>query len=277
MNHHSELRQWVSSCLQKTTTRKSKENDNDDENDDSSQDDEKSLYINSDSYVLLGGDLRQSETLDLLSKVIDPSVPTLFFSEMALIYMEPTYSDRFIRQCGRSLMNSSVLSMFVIYESIHPDDAFGRMMVTNLKNRGCDLKSIETYPTCASMVQRMKRYFLNDDDAARADNRDDGHDQDSHSFVVSYDMSTICNRILPQVDKVWLKERIRTNRLEMLDELEEYDLLMQHYAMTIAVNSYPTEFVDGDDNAGLLQGVRETWLHHLYRQHQQQKQLLMRK
>jgi len=211
---------------------------------------EEQLLIHSDQYVLIGGDLRQEKSLDMLKQAIDPNVPTLFFSEMALIYMDTFYSDRLIETCKNSV-KKHVLSMFIIYESIHPNDAFGRMMVMNLKNRGCDLKSIETYPDCESMRQRMNRFFLTNDS-------EEGKDNNASSFAVSYDMNSICNNILPFVDKNWMKERIRTNRLEMVDEVEEYDLLMQHYALTVAVNSYVE-----------LENVKDTWLHRLYTQQKQ--------
>jgi hypothetical protein len=39
---------------------------------------------------------------------------------------------------------------------IGPDDSFGRKMLENLKERGCELKGIEGCPDTASQIKRME-------------------------------------------------------------------------------------------------------------------------
>eukprot|EP01126_Amoeba_proteus_P038804 TRINITY_DN4060_c0_g1_i3.p2 TRINITY_DN4060_c0_g1~~TRINITY_DN4060_c0_g1_i3.p2 ORF type:complete len:100 (+),score=22.60 TRINITY_DN4060_c0_g1_i3:751-1050(+) len=45
--------------------------------------------------------------------------------------------------------------MFIIYEQILPNDPFGKMMVTNLEERGVPLTSLKKYPDLASQKKRM--------------------------------------------------------------------------------------------------------------------------
>lgn len=45
---------------------------------------------------------------------------------------------------------------YVLYEQILPDDAFGRVMMANIKARGCDLLSIRDYPTLEAQIARFR-------------------------------------------------------------------------------------------------------------------------
>lgn len=67
----------------------------------------------------------------LLAHNLDPKQPTLFLSECVLIYVNTSDSAALIRWSS----NLFPESMFVIYEQINPNDAFGKMMVTNLDVR----------------------------------------------------------------------------------------------------------------------------------------------
>ena len=44
---------------------------------------------------------------------------------------------------------------YVNYEMINPDDQFGRMMVENLENRGCQLLGIHDCKTTEAQKARM--------------------------------------------------------------------------------------------------------------------------
>ena len=57
------------------------------------------------------------------------SLPTLFLSECVLIYIEPRDSDAIVNWVGANM----AVSLFVVYEQINPTDAFGAMMLRNLK------------------------------------------------------------------------------------------------------------------------------------------------
>lgn len=83
-----------------------------------------------DDYHLIGCDLRKLADLEakLVAHKLDPKLPTLFLSECVLIYVNTSDSAALIKWTTTLFSES----MFVIYEQINPDDAFGKMMVTNL-------------------------------------------------------------------------------------------------------------------------------------------------
>lgn len=73
---------------------------------------------------------------------IDLSIPTLFYCECVLSYIEPDPVDEllaFIRQNFR-------LCWVFDYEMFNPLDRFGKMMVQNFDARGCHLTGIHKYP-----------------------------------------------------------------------------------------------------------------------------------
>ncbi|KAG0272443.1 hypothetical protein BGZ95_011814, partial [Linnemannia exigua] len=57
------------------------------------------------------------------------ALPTLFLSECVLIYIQPGDSDAIVNWVGANMD----ASLFVVYEQINPTDAFGAMMLRNLK------------------------------------------------------------------------------------------------------------------------------------------------
>lgn len=46
--------------------------------------------------------------------------------------------------------------IFVLYEQIQPDDAFGKMMIRNLRGRNIELKGIHAFPDLAHQENRFK-------------------------------------------------------------------------------------------------------------------------
>lgn len=81
-------------------------------------------------------------------------MPTLFVSEVVLIYMEARFSTRLVEWSAEYFEDVN----FVLYEQILPDDAFGRVMMTNIKARGCELLSIHDFPTKEAQMQRFTDY-----------------------------------------------------------------------------------------------------------------------
>ena len=83
---------------------------------------------------IIPADLRNLELLrDSLKKCdIDFSAPTLLLSECVLVYVETACADAIINWAGSSFTDS----IFMTYEQILPNTAFGRVMVNNIRNRG---------------------------------------------------------------------------------------------------------------------------------------------
>ncbi|KAF9125595.1 hypothetical protein BGW39_007280 [Mortierella sp. 14UC] len=105
-------------------------------------------------YCLLSGDLREfTETIvpKLMAQGFDTSLPTLFLSECVLIYIQPRDSDAIVDWVGTNMD----ASLFVVYEQINPTDAFGAMMLRNLKARQIELPGIHAYPSLKSQEERF--------------------------------------------------------------------------------------------------------------------------
>lgn len=98
--------------------------------------------------------------------------------------------------------------LFVMYEQIEPYDPFGRTMVRNIAARGCELKSIEHFPTCVSQVDR----FL-----ARGFKK-----------AQCWTMKDVYYKFVDTQD------REKKEKLELFDEVEEYHLLQSHYCILLA-------------------------------------------
>ncbi|KAF8925848.1 hypothetical protein BGZ58_000422, partial [Dissophora ornata] len=162
-------------------------------------------------YCLLSGDLREFEA-DILPKMkahgFDTSIPTLFLSECVLIYIQPRDSDAIMDWVGKNMD----ASLFVVYEQINPTDAFGAMMLRNLKARQIELPGIHEYPSLKSQEERfLSRGWL----AAKAVTMNTLHDSLS------------------------VDEMKRISGLEIFDEVEEWHLLADHYCVAWAYNARP--------------------------------------
>ena len=135
------------------------------------------------------------------------SAPTLFLSECVFIYLSPEDSDAILVWISNNIKNA----VFALYEQIQPDDAFGKMMIRNLKSRNIDLKGIHAFP---DLMHQEKRFKTLGWEGAKAVNINTIHDQ--------------------YLDR---KEIARIARLEILDELEEWYLLSAHYCVAWAYKS----------------------------------------
>eukprot|EP00889_Picochlorum_renovo_P006591 jgi/Picre1/33621/NNA_001101.t1 len=131
--------------------------------------------------------------------------PTLFLAECVLVYMELSFSNALLGQVSHSFPES----LCIVYEQVNPNDAFGKQMMINLSARGCPLKGIVS--SLEEQKQRMKCC--------------------GWQHVMCEDMLSLFNRGIPR------EEIQRINRIEMLDEEEEWNLLLQHYCITCAQNT----------------------------------------
>ncbi|KAF9268555.1 leucine carboxyl methyltransferase [Marasmius fiardii PR-910] len=177
--------------------------------------------LHSSVYHLIPADLREPPatvlaplvaTPDGSSKpLLDPSIPTLLLFECVLVYMSPESSLTLIQwfvDYFSKFPNHAPLGS-IVYEMFGLEDSFGRVMVSNLKARNVTLPGAVPYPTVQSLPSR----FLNlNFTAARA-----------------LTLRVIRNRCIePQ-------ELDRIAKLEFLDEVEELDLVLEHYAVTWAI------------------------------------------
>lgn len=137
---------------------------------------------------------------------IDTSLPTLLISECCLIYLSPHDADAVVDYFAKTIFPDTTPLGMVIYEPVRPNDPFGKTMVSNLAARGIQLQTLHKYSSLAAQRQRLREHgFADGQGAADID------------FIWDQWVSTS------------EKERVAT--LEMLDEIEEWKLLAQHYCV----------------------------------------------
>ena len=93
---------------------------------------------------------------------------------------------------------------------VRPDDAFGRQMTLNLVARGCPLLGLPATPSVDSHVSRFTGAGWRRAEAE--------------------DLRTVYATRLDVAD------RARAEAVERLDELEEWNLLQEHYCLALGVN-----------------------------------------
>ena len=159
-------------------------------------------------YALVGADMRDldSFTHALLSAGVDLSLPILFLSECVLIYMAPSASNAVLGWIARAFTGGSLV---LNYEQIHPFDAFGQTMIDNLRARGCDLLGLTSYPTLDAHRARYLSLAF-----------------DAHA---GWDMNDVYRFYVQPTHKTK-----RIERLELFDEMEEWNMLQAHYQISVA-------------------------------------------
>ncbi|QFZ27409.1 putative leucine carboxyl methyltransferase [Clavispora lusitaniae] len=161
-------------------------------------------------YHLVGLDLRTLKEAGSANSgldFLDPETPTLVISECVLCYLSPEDNEQVISFWKALLRKPS----FVVYEPMALDDAFGETMAQNLRNRGIDLQAFEKFPN----LESRKVFF-----------------QQLGLASVLTDMS----RVGGYSEGSWFGplDQQRISRLEMIDEVEEIRLLLQHYCLICA-------------------------------------------
>lgn len=150
-------------------------------------------------------------------------VPTLFLAECVLVYMQALHGDAIIEWAATSVPRAP--SAMVVYEQTNPNDAFGKVMVENLMQRGCPLLSIFDYPSHDAQRER--------------------YTQRGWQRCVLTDMRQVYERHLDQEDVK------RISRIELMDEFEEWYLIQAHYFLLVATRA-------PSDESGAAAGA---WVH----------------
>lgn len=181
--------------------------------------------LHTDKYHLIGLDLRNlansdniQSVIDSLSGHIDFTLPTLVLSECVLCYLTPEENTLILRFWEVAFKNSNKPVAFLIYEPMSLEDAFGKTMAYNLSNRGIDLHTFHKFPNLSSRYE-----FLTNDlglqNVKLTDIAEVGGygstNEDSQNWIATPDLH-------------------RINRLELIDEIEEIQLLFKHYCLCYA-------------------------------------------
>ena len=165
--------------------------------------------LHGDNYHIHPIDLRtlhpSSETRPTGIRDIDPLLPTLLISECCLIYLDPSAADAAVNYFTKYLFPPSTPLGIILYEPINPSDAFGKVMVSNLAQRGIVLQTLRRYGSLEAQMERMRVYgFFG-----------------KHGADVKHLWETGVSEA----------EKERISGLEMMDEVEEWNLLASHYCV----------------------------------------------
>jgi [phosphatase 2A protein]-leucine-carboxy methyltransferase len=148
------------------------------------------------------------------------TTPVLFTMECVQMYLP----DQASRNLWQALADSFPNSCLAIYDAIIGDDPFGKMMEQNLLEAGVVAKAASddtmTDDTTSSLLQTrtltMQMTKLLDCGWTR---------------VVGCDMGNAYQSVITT------EQRRHANRCELLDEVEEWILIMKHYSFVIATTS----------------------------------------
>ncbi|WVN86605.1 uncharacterized protein L203_101773 [Cryptococcus depauperatus CBS 7841] len=148
-------------------------------------------------------DILSSELLPLL----DPSLPTLFLAECLFPYMLPQDSQEIVKWFGKTFGQC----MGVVYEMVGLDDAFGKVMRRNLSMRNLEIPGSDPFPTPESHAERLTTPQLGEGKFDKAGAKT---------------LWQIRQEIIEPA------ELQRISKLEILDEIEELRLVLEHYVIT---------------------------------------------
>lgn len=178
--------------------------------------------LHSSKYHLLPCDLRNPPAdifPGLFKEYLSPALPTLLLFECVLVYMSPEASSTliqwFVDFFSPSTRTPSPGTLgCTVYEMFGLEDSFGQVMMNNLRARNVSLPGARPYPSLESLPTRFLR----------------------HGFT-SAKALTLRNI---KSDYIEPSELERISSLEMLDEVEELNLVLEHYAITWGVKTSPS-------------------------------------
>ena len=155
---------------------------------------------NKNNYHLINCDITNkklfSESLNNIK--IGENDLTVVICECLLVYIEENVTLEMLSCLTNKFDNLYILE----YDLIGPDDPFGKEMVDNLKTRDIHLKGFNEVKNINDQENRLKKANFED--------------------INIVDMYHIYFKVLP------LEDRKRIERLELMDEFEELNLLQKH-------------------------------------------------
>lgn len=137
---------------------------------------------------------------------LSSDLPTLLLSECCLCYLPPQTTSAILGYFVSAIPTASLA--LILYEPIRPYDSFGKTMLANLASRGIELQTVKRFYSLQAQRLRLKTAGL-----------------------VSGQGAADVEQIYYGDEWVGERERDRVERLEWLDEVEEWKLLASHYCV----------------------------------------------
>lgn len=156
---------------------------------------------------------------------INPDLPTLIISECCFCYLLPIVTHN-VLDFFKSLFLPEIPLSIVIYEPVNPFDPFGKMMEQNLASRGITLHGLKEWHSLEKQRERLFTFFSTSGGS-------------SHRHSVTEHLEGPVEEWGAQavdINEIWQswiseEEKERVKALEMVDEVEEWELLAGHYCV----------------------------------------------
>jgi tRNA wybutosine-synthesizing protein 4 len=161
----------------------------------------------SSSVRLLGSDLKDADAVcrSLTEAGINLGTPTLIITECVMVYMDKDSCQKLCRSLGQMFRGPAA---WITYDMVGVGDVFGQMMLKNLTNAGYNLPGFVDNPTKGEHVELFTASGWNE--------------ASCRTMLESY------RELISPEDKA------RVAKLEIFDEIEEWEMLMSHYCLTVA-------------------------------------------
>jgi len=178
--------------------------------------------------------------------LLSPSLPTLLLFECVLAYMTPDASNALIRWFVDHFAAAGATAGplgGVVYEMFKLNDAFGRVMLNNLKVRARTLTLTSDSFADIVLIDRPVLRTLQQSRGVSLPGAEPHTDITSLSRrFLDLGFTTAQALTLREMRRTYVEPRElqRIAQLEMLDEVEELELVLDHYAISWGVR-FPDE------------------------------------
>jgi len=233
--------------------------------DNTCDDDKQQCSSSLSNYHLIGHDLRSppSKLFDILTSPkhgYDKSIPTLFILECVVMYLPDDSSRDLLQYIANSPKETEASDeekpfvAVVVYDPIPSNDRFGQLMIDNLQKVGIIGRGGRTKGGCHQQQHQRRSNSNNIDDEdsmpqLSLETTQTLSDQLTKLTQCGFDIATGCDMMAAYDHGViLLDDRRRASRCEMLDELEEFVLLMKHYCLLVGVSSSSPKGNDRSDD-----------------------------
>jgi len=229
------------------------------------ENDKQQCSSSSSNYHLIGHDLRSSPSklFDILTQHkhgYDKSIPTLFILECVVMYLPDDASRDLLRYIANRPKETEESSSdeekpfvaVVMYDPIPSNDRFGQLMIDNLQKVGITGRGGRSKGG-QQQQQRSNSNNIDEEDSTSPqlslETTQTLSDQLTKLKQCGFNIATGCDMMAAyDYGVISLDDRRRASKCEMLDELEEFVLLMKHYCLLVGVSSLSPNGNDRSDD-----------------------------
>ncbi|KAL3779027.1 hypothetical protein HJC23_011466 [Cyclotella cryptica] len=199
------------------------------------------------NYHLIGFDLRDppSNLFEILSHPqhgYDKSIPTFFILECVVMYLPEDASRELLRHLAESVnateehCNEDSFVAVAVYDPVPCGDRFGEVMIHNLQNAGIVGRRRQHHSQSSPLSENRKKQEHDRLPILSLESTRTVAEQLAKLIQCGFDTAVGCD-MMEAYDHgiISMDDKRHAARCEMLDELEEFTLLMRHYCFMVGV------------------------------------------